>query len=121
MSGLDPRRVTDWRGWQHDRWVHFYHNEGPIIVMDDAHGPAVGRAELMWHVTGHAEDGGTRIRLRNGDNPAELTLVPVLSAGQAPVIKAEGTDSSQLPYRIPRPKGGCVCVVFLLAHGLAPM
>lgn len=26
-------RLADWRGWQHDRWIYFYHGGGPIVVV----------------------------------------------------------------------------------------
>ncbi len=42
-------RLVGWRGWQHDRWIYFYHNSGPIIVVDQAQGPAGARAGLVWH------------------------------------------------------------------------
>ena len=45
-------RLTGWRGWRHDRWVYFYHNGGPIVVVDEAEGPPGSRAALAWHLTG---------------------------------------------------------------------
>jgi hypothetical protein len=108
-------RVKDWRGWQHDRWVYFYHNDGPIVVLDEAGGPLAGRAELVWHLTGHAEGEVTRIRLRNGDNPAEFVLVPLLSAGRGPAIKTEEADSSQIALSVPAANGQLrVATIFLV-------
>jgi hypothetical protein len=109
-------RVTGWRGWQHDRWVYFYHDEGPIVVLDEASGPAAGRGELIWHLIGPADsEDAARIRLRNGPDPAEFVLVPLLLAGQRPAIKAEGTGSSQLAVSYPAAGGQLrVATVFLV-------
>ena len=41
--------LVDWRGWQHSRWIYFYYNRGPIVIVDEARGPAGAKAELVWH------------------------------------------------------------------------
>lgn len=43
-------RMVDWQGWQHDRYVYFYHNRGPIIVADSARGPSNSQSALVWHL-----------------------------------------------------------------------
>lgn len=94
-------RLVDWRGWQHDRWVYFYHNGGPIVVVDEAEGPAEAQAALAWHLTGEGivepvlseAEGGRRIRLRDGDDPAEVFLVPVGHEGRLEVTRGKGGDS----------------------------
>ncbi len=101
-------RLVDWRGWQHDRWVYFYHNGGPIIVVDEAEGPAEAQAALAWHLTGEGivepvlseAEGGRRIRLRSGDDPAEVLLVPVDSEGQVEIAKG-GDSNLRVVYYAP--------------------
>jgi hypothetical protein len=61
-------RLTDWHGWQHDRWVYFYHDGGPIVVVDSAEGPRSKQAALIWHLVGEEMEVGQGIRLR-GDAP----------------------------------------------------
>ncbi len=65
-------RLADWQGWQHDRWVYFYH-DGPVVVVDSADGPAGGRAALAWHLQGAGEVSDGRIALGSGE-PAEVVL-----------------------------------------------
>ncbi len=84
-------RLSRWRGWQHDRWVYFYHGGGPIVVVDEATGPAGSQAQLVWHLAG-GNEGGPRILLRAGENPAELVFVPMSPAARGPVIASEGND-----------------------------
>jgi hypothetical protein len=98
-------RITSWRGWQHDRWVYFYHNNGPIVIVDQAGGPETGHAELIWHLSGYADGAGSRIQLRAGDKPAEFTIVPVAPAVQGSVITVEGTDPAQRAVSYPAANG----------------
>lgn len=101
-------RLVDWRGWQHDRWVYFYHNGGPIVMVDEAEGPAEAQAALAWHLAGERivepvlseAEGGRRIRLRGGDDPAEVLLVPVGSEGQVEIIK-DGDSGLRVVYYAP--------------------
>jgi hypothetical protein len=93
-------RLTDWRGWQHDRWVYLYHDGGPIVVVDEAEGPPEGRAALAWHLVGEGTaepvlsgaEGGQHIRLRGGDGPAEVLILPVSPEGRCEVAGREGSD-----------------------------
>jgi hypothetical protein len=49
-------RLTGWRGWRQDRWIYFYHNGGPVVVVDEARGqrgpegrsPGTWPAEKRW-------------------------------------------------------------------------
>ena len=94
-------RLVDWRGWQHDRGVYFYHNGVPIVVVDEAEGPPGAQAALAWHLSGEGivepvlseAEGGRRIRLRGGDDPAEVILAPVGSEGRLEVADGKGGDS----------------------------
>ena len=67
---------TGWRGWQHDRWVYFYHDEGPIVVLDEASGPAAGRGELIWHLPGYESDEGSRILTKEWRQTRNSFLCP---------------------------------------------
>lgn len=41
-------RLAGWRGWQQDRWVYLYHGSGPIVVVDEAAGPARSKGAVVW-------------------------------------------------------------------------
>ena len=86
-------RLTGWRGWQHDRWVYFYHDGGPIVVVDEAEGPQGGRAALAWHLIGEGAVEGRRICLRGGDDPAEMLLMPVGPEGRFEVAEGKAGHS----------------------------
>jgi hypothetical protein len=80
-------RVTDWRGWTHDRRVYFYHDRSPFVVIDRANGPAASRAALSWHPRAvlAADDVRQRWLIGNGDQPLTVAVVPLreTAAGQA--------------------------------------
>jgi len=68
--------LEGWRGWHHRRIVYFYHH-GPVVVVDDAQGPAGNRGALIWHIAGEGQTQGQRIQLRGGEHPAEMMLLSV--------------------------------------------
>jgi len=68
-------RLEGWRGWQHDRWVYFYHQGGPVIVVDQAQGPEAQQTALVWCLSGREVVDDQRIQLRGGDDPAEMLLI----------------------------------------------
>lgn len=111
-------RLMDWRGWQqHDRWVYFYHDGGPIVVVDEAEGPPGGQAALAWHLIGEGAVEGRRIRLRSGDDPAEMLLVPVGPEGQIEVAEDKGSDSGPcVVYYSPADGRLRVVTLFLLGR-----
>jgi hypothetical protein len=75
-------RLTDWRDWQHDRWIYFYHDQGPVIVVDAADSSAAGQAALAWHLAADGTAEGERIRLHTVVQPAEVVfLATALSDG----------------------------------------
>jgi hypothetical protein len=74
-------RLAGWRGWQHDRWIYFYHNSGPVVVVDEARGPVGAKSALVWHLVGGEEVAPRRFHLRSGDAPVEMVLVPVDGGG----------------------------------------
>lgn len=100
-TGYDYSRtvIDSWRGWQHERQVHFYH-DGPIVIVDRARGPSQQRAALAWHVAraGPLQEG--RLPLRTGPYPAEM-LVLSLDGSHARITENASTDD---PARV-----GLVC------------
>lgn len=83
-------RLTNWRGWQHDRWVYFYHNGGPIVVVDEAEGTSGSKAALSWHLAKEGNVEGRRIWLRGGENPVEVLFIPTNSERK---LEIGGNDS----------------------------
>jgi hypothetical protein len=67
--------IETWHGWTHRRSIYFVPN-GPILVLDEASGPSTSSAELVWHLPGGAHSSGQRIRLREGESPAEVVFLP---------------------------------------------
>ena len=88
-------RLAHWPGWQHDRWVYLYHDHGPIVVVDEAKGPAGSQAALTWHLDGEGPAEGWRIRLRGGDEPAEVLFAPIGLEGRLEIREGEGCDLRQ--------------------------
>ncbi len=83
-------RLVGWRGWQHDRWIYFYHNGGPIIVVDGAQGPAGAGAGLVWHLPDAEDIAPHRFRLRDGDAQVEIMMLPGEDGGRVEVWKHAG-------------------------------
>jgi hypothetical protein len=94
-------RLADWRGWLHDRWIRFYHGDGPIVVIDQARGPVHAGAALTWHLGAGASKDGWRIRLRGGEAPAEVVLIPIHpQAGQESLAwSTVSTGGARLTFR----------------------
>jgi hypothetical protein len=84
-------QLKGWRGWQHDRQVYFYHSGGPIVVIDEARGPSTKQAALVWHLVGERKDfQRQRLWLREGENPAEVLLLPVEGENNDLIIEHPG-------------------------------
>jgi hypothetical protein len=99
-SDFSHTRLVGWRGWQHDRWVRFYHGDGLIVVVDEARGPASTRAALTWHFGTEASIDDWRIHLRGGAAPAEAVLVPIDSQAEGDAVEWSMTEETgqQLRY-----------------------
>lgn len=69
-------RLSSWRGWQHDRMIFFYHDGGPIIVVDEAQGSPKQAAALIWHLTDSIYMEAGRFRLRADNAPVDVVLLP---------------------------------------------
>lgn len=85
QDGLDwsHTRLQDWHGWRHDRWIYFYHQGGPIVVVDEAQALSDSRAAFVWHLSGTEEPGieTQRVRLRDEHDPVEVVLLSVDQEG----------------------------------------
>ncbi len=83
-------RLVNWHGWQHDRWVYFYHDRGPIVVMDEAEGPWDSQAALIWHLSGEGTVMGQHVQLHVGGQPLEALFLPLNSV--QPLIAIDRDD-----------------------------
>jgi hypothetical protein len=110
-------RLTSWRGWQHDRWVYLVHHGGPIVVVDEAEGPRGSQAALMWHLTGQGIVEGQRIRLRSGDDPVEVLLMPAAPAGRLETVPEEAGGDSGMRVVYYAPADGRLRLVTLFLTG----
>jgi len=88
-------RLDSWRGWQHDRWVYFYHQGGPVIVVDKAKGPPTEQAAITWQPASLEAVKEQRVELRGGDYPAEMLLVPLDTDKVSPGIVEQRGDVSE--------------------------
>jgi len=68
-------RLDDWRGWSHSRSLRMIAG-GPILVIDEASGPAGSPAALVWHAYHARQVEPGRYRLEGRDSPAEIILIP---------------------------------------------
>lgn len=110
-------RLTDWRGWRHDRWIYFYHDNGPIVVVDEAERRVEGRAALAWHLMGEGPVEGRRILLRGGDDPAEMLLMPMGPEGRLEVTEgSDGDPGLRVVYYSPADGRLRAVTLFLLGH-----
>ncbi len=80
-------KIENWHGWSHVRTIYFY-PQGPIIVVDSAHG-GTGRAALSWHLVGQGRRDGNSLWLREGNHPARIVLPS--EAWPDTIIRAEST------------------------------
>jgi hypothetical protein len=94
-------RLADWHGWQHDRWIYSYHDQGPLIVVDAAIGPPQGQAALAWHLAADGTVEGQRIKLRSAGQPAEVLLLAAdqdATASAMPITLNGGTGRDVVYY-----------------------
>ena len=89
-------RLVNWRGWQHDRQIYFYHRGGPIVVVDEAIGARKGQAAVAWHFTDGKWTQNHRIRFEHTSNQVEVVLVPMMSEGQTKVTTEGSNGGSDL-------------------------
>jgi hypothetical protein len=110
QPGMDASRtlIEDWHGWDQSREISLYH-QGPVVVYDQAekqgYGPA---AAISWHLileeSGEGQNlptqAGTpvRLRLRGGEHPAEIVLLP-LDSGEL-VLEPESIQGQEHGLRV---------------------
>ena len=91
-------RLQGWRGWQHDRWVSFYHSEGPIVVADQAIGPGRGGALLTWQLDAIGDVVDGRLQLRGGADPAEVVFLSIAPTEEDTLANAWQTNGQRASY-----------------------
>ncbi|MGD9148128.1 MAG: hypothetical protein PVI80_21365, partial [Anaerolineae bacterium] len=96
-------RLTGWRGWQHDRWIFAYHDPGPVIVVDAAHGPSQEQAALAWQLAVDGTVEGQRIRLDSAGQPAEVLLLAAAqdTTGSSMPATMNGETGQDIVYYAP--------------------
>jgi len=90
-------RLEGWHRWRHDRRIYFY-RDGLILVFDEASGPAHRRAAIAWHPTAAGGYTEGRVLLREGDNRAEMVLLPLDAEAGAVRVQREGGGVSAVEY-----------------------
>lgn len=112
-------RLSDWRGWQHDRWVYVYAEGGPLVVIDRAAGPKNSAAALAWHLATDRESGADpwRTPLREGAHPAEAVLLPLSRQNGAALHTESSGDENVLALRYEQTTGGVLGVASLFLLG----
>lgn len=110
-------RITDWRGWRHDRWISFY-RDGPLVVIDQATGPVSQRAGLTWHLLRAEDEIATRgrIQVRSGDQPLALQLVHFGQPIDEPAFQVRASGSYTSLHAI-APTTGQLSVASLFLPG----
>jgi hypothetical protein len=106
-------RLSDWRGWRHDRWIYFYHGGGPTVVVDRAEGPSSARGTLVWHLVTEREMEGQRVRLPNGENLAEMLFMPIEADGWFETTTQFDNMGRRVTYHAP-PRDRWQMVTFFL-------
>jgi len=91
-GGRSVSVVAGWNGWTHRRSIAFEPG-GPIVVLDDARGPA-NESAVAWHVEGSPDRAAGRYRL-GASGSAELILVP-LDAAPGRILERHRPDTRGL-------------------------
>jgi hypothetical protein len=81
--------IEGWHGWTHQRDIYFYH-QGPVVILDDARGPANADSALAWHF--YSQSGqfqNQRLQLRTGPHAYEVLFLPY-GDGEVSMEKTSG-------------------------------
>ncbi len=118
---IDHSRTTleNWRGWEHQRDI-FFSQEGVVAIQDRARGPAGSAGAILWHLVSAGGLQSNRIRLRAGDNPAELLIIP--AEGVSIQAYSEGAPDSAPNLRLEAhasPEGEIELITLLLTGNWA--
>jgi hypothetical protein len=108
---MSHTRLSNWRGWQHDRHVYFFHNGGPIVVVDDASGPAKQAAALVWHLASEGQLEADRYRFSGKD--LEVMFASA-TGGRLEMIENKGQDAQPTVMYYPVEKGKLILVTAYL-------
>ncbi len=98
--------LDSWRGWRQSRTI-FMHHKGAIVIADQVEGPSNRSAAISWHFTNSLEylqDG--RFRLRAGDQPVEMILIPVGAEFDQNKIEIKSDESGEASNLIYLPDDG---------------
>ncbi len=114
-------RIVNWQGWHHDRFVYFYHNGGPIIVVDRASGPPNSDSTLVWHLFSEAEtttEKAERFPVGDSEHVMEFLMLPIPDDGQPTKeesldLTSEGEQRIRLAYKPTTPGNLQVISIFL--------
>jgi hypothetical protein len=106
-------RLIDWRGWQHDRWIYFYHGGGPVVVVDRAEGPPSAGSGLVWHLAAAGKMEGQRVRMSSGENPAEMLFLPVGVEGRFEAATPTDGSGRRITYHAPARDEWQIAAIFL--------
>jgi hypothetical protein len=68
-------RITDWHGWQHDRWIYHYKEQKPLIIVDKAAGPLHREGAFYWHFANVAQVTDPRLTIESGGASQEIILL----------------------------------------------
>lgn len=100
LMDMSSTVIENWRGWYHRRTIYFYHN-GPIIIIDEAEGPASQQSAIFWHVTGNGSLQEQRITVGEGKSLAEMFLIPIGSGRLSTQIETglENEPKLQVQYQ----------------------
>jgi hypothetical protein len=82
ISDTSHTRLSEWQGWQHDRWIEFRHNNEPLLVIDHATGQYKNTIGIIWHTSANISEGGYRYLLRDQQDPVEMVLIPYVKENE---------------------------------------
>lgn len=68
-------RLADWHGWRHDRWVYYYREQNPIVIIDEASGPSRSTGRFKWHFANVARVSDQRLVIQNDGYTQEVILL----------------------------------------------
>lgn len=106
-------RLTNWRSWQHDRWIYFYHNDGPVVIVDKAWNLVEARGAIIWHTIGSVEAKMNRFQIGEGSSLVEVVLIPLGdSDGSTSLLPGNLPTLNVLSY-----SGSTIHVATVFLHG----
>jgi hypothetical protein len=108
--------IENWHGWGHKRTTYFYH-QGPVVILDEARGPASQEAAVIWHITSGDAPTETvqelRYAMRQGETPAEMLLLPIQHTDVTSKVEGTQKDVPVLNVQVNIKGGGNLALVTL--------